>query len=206
MPPEPYPSWQRPTPWGTPLRSGGVRTREFGSFRHLALRFLGALSPAGPVPADEAWARSLLLPGELALWQRMSGPDRRHAVGVARDTIARLSGDGVPATRPVAAAALLHDVGKVEAGLGTLARVAVTLAAMVVGRERMVSAGSGAPVRSWRRRAAAYLTHDRIGERLLRHAGADELTVTWAAEHHLAPQGWTVARSVAEALKAADGD
>ncbi len=36
--------------------------------------------------------------------------------------------------REVVAAALLHDVGKIEAGLGTWARAGVTFAAMAVGR------------------------------------------------------------------------
>ncbi|MHB1928475.1 MAG: hypothetical protein ACYDEN_13435 [Acidimicrobiales bacterium] len=193
-------------------------TDGFGSMRHLAGRFLGALSPAGPPAAAEAWARSHLLPGEVRLWERMSGPDRRHAVGVARDAITRLTtgGTGAP-PRPVVAAALLHDVGKVESGFGTFARVAVTAAAMVVGRERLAGEGA-APARlagarssrraatGWRGRAAAYLAHDRIGADLLRVAGADEVTVAWAREHHLPAERWSVERPVAEALKAADGD
>ena len=109
----------------------------FGSWRHLAGRFFGALSPAGPAQSDEEWALSSLLDGERDLWRRMSGPDRRHAVDVARETI-RLLGPGEP-PREVVAAALLHDVGKVESGLGTFARVGVTLAAMAGGRSRLVS-------------------------------------------------------------------
>ena len=94
----------------------------FGSWRHLAVRFFGALSPAGPSPTDEAWAVGSLLEGEQALWWRMSGPDRRHAVGVARETMRLLQLNEPP--REVVAAALLHDVGKVESSLGTFSRVA----------------------------------------------------------------------------------
>ena len=54
------------------------------ALRHLTGRFLGSLRPGGPSPDDEAWVWSVLLPGERALWGRMSGADRRHAVGVAR--------------------------------------------------------------------------------------------------------------------------
>ena len=108
----------------------------FGSFQHLAVRFFGALDPRGPSPSEEAWALGWLLPGEQRLWRRMSGPDRRHAAGVARD-VARLLGDPIP-RREVMASALLHDVGKVESGIGTFTRVAVTLAAMGLGRERLV--------------------------------------------------------------------
>jgi hypothetical protein len=115
----------------------------------------------------------------------MSGPDRRHAVGVAR---------AVPA--PLAAAALLHDVGKVEAGLGTLARVPATLVGLVA-RERVVR-GNG--------RIARYLRHDALGADLLAAAGADPLTVAWAREHHLPPARWTVPADAGAALKAADDD
>ena len=181
---------------------------------------MGSLSPAGPAAADEAWARRHLLPGEDRLWVRMSGPDRRHAVGVARDAIALLGPEEPP--RAVVAAALLHDVGKLESGLGTFARVGVTVAALAVGRERIVGGGGAAeagdareardlrggrgPAARWAERARAYLTHDRIGATLLRAAGADDLTAAWAEEHHLPEARWSIDRRIAAALKAADGD
>ena len=182
---------------------------DFGSLGHLARRFLGSLSPAGPSRADEQWALRQLLPGERELWGRMSGPDRRHAVGVARETIELLG--PAPIARAVVAAALLHDVGKVESGLGTFARVAVTVAAMVVGRERIVAAGrTGRPGRSglrgWSERPSAYLAHDLIGAGLLAAAGADPLTSTWAGEHHLPKERWSIDQHLAAALKEADGD
>ena len=160
---------------------------------HLARRFVTALDPRGPAAADEAWVAGVLSPGERGLWARMSGPDRRHAVGVARRAAAAR---GPRAERPVLAAALLHDVGKIESGLGTLARVPATVAGMVA-RER-VSAGGG--------RVARYLRHDAIGARLLREAGAHPLTSTWAAEHHRPPAAWSLPADVARALKEADDD
>ncbi|HLI53796.1 MAG TPA: HD domain-containing protein [Acidimicrobiales bacterium] len=163
----------------------------FGSFGHLATRFFGALDPRGPSQAEEDWATGWLLPGEQRLWRRMSGPDRRHAAGVAREVGRRLGG----APREVMAAALLHDVGKVDSGLGTFARVWVTLAAMAVGRDRVPG-----------RRAKRYLAHDRIGASLLRDAGSDPITVAWAGEHHRPEGCWTLDPTVAAALKAADGD
>lgn len=186
----------------------GVASHEdFGSWRHLSARFFIALWPGGPSAADESWARAQLLDGEQALWQRMSGPDRRHAVGVARDTVRLLGPDR--AGRDVIAAALLHDVGKVESSLGTLARVAVTLAALVVGRSRLLR-WAGEPLGddrpSRRARVGLYLAHDRLGAGLLEAAGSRGLTVSWAAEHHLAPERWTVDRAIGAALKAADGD
>lgn len=181
----------------------------FGSFKHLAVRFFGALDPRGPDAGEESWARGCLLPGEQGLWARMSGPDRRHAAGVAREVAVLLSaGGGPPAGREVMAAALLHDVGKIESGLGTFSRVGVTVAAMAAGRERLAAPGSadGGSAAGWRRRAGQYLTHDRIGADLLRQAGSHSLTVAWAREHHLPPSAWTIDRRVADALKAADGD
>lgn len=191
---------------------------EFGSVRHLTGRFFGALWPGGPSAAGEAWARQWLLPGELRLWESMSGPDRRHAVGVARRTLTLLgygaaSGEDAPGSggsesggskRAVAASALLHDVGKIEAGLGTVTRSAATGLAIVVGRRRLAS--STGEEGAWRRRLRLYFTHDRVGSELLERAGSDPLTVTWAAQHHQRRESWTIDLRIADALKAADGD
>ena len=51
---------------------------------HLVRRFLGSLRPGGPASAEREWAESQLLAGELELWRRLPGPDRRHSVAVAR--------------------------------------------------------------------------------------------------------------------------
>ncbi len=178
--------------------------REFGSARHLVTRFVGALWPGGPRRADEAWARRFLLPGEQALWERMSGPDRRHAVGVAHATLEILH-DATP-SREVVASALLHDVGKVESALGTISRALVTALAMVVGRHELAAPAHDAGEARWRRRARLYLTHDRLGAALLEGAGSDPLTVAWAAQHHGDPGRWTVDPRIGAALKAADDD
>src|SRR5687768_17393517 len=92
---------------------------------HLAKRFVGSLRRGAP--AREQWALDLLSPAEQALWRRMPDADRRHAVDVAWSL-----GD-----RPdeVLVAALLHDVGKIESGLGTFGRVGATIAGVVRERE-----------------------------------------------------------------------
>lgn len=172
--------------------------------RHLAERFFGALSSAGPEPYDERWALDYLLPSERGLWLRMSGPDRRHAVHVAREAVRGLARAGTPAERPVIAAALLHDVGKVESGLGTFARVAATLAGMAGGRKRLSRSSPRPAKRRWAAGTRLYLAHDRIGGELLRAAGSDPFTVAWTEEHHLPPERWTIDRRLGEALKAAD--
>jgi hypothetical protein len=137
----------------------------------------------------------------------MSGPDRRHAVEVARGTLRLLQPD--QPRRDIVAAALLHDVGKVESEFGTFARVGVTLVAIAVGRRRLVSWAEAAPDPSrlsLRRRTGLYLSHDRLGAALLGVAGSEALTVNWAREHHSSPARWTVDGRVGAALKEADGD
>jgi hypothetical protein len=130
----------------------------------------------------------------------MSAPDRRHAVAVARRVDAALGED---ATRPVLAAALLHDVGKIDSGFGPVRRAVATVAGMASGHDR---------ARRWRRRGGMvgrvgrYLCHDEIGAELLAAAGSDPVTVGWTREHHLPPERWTVTRGIGEALKAADDD
>ena len=168
--------------------------------RHLVKRFFGSLRPGGPPAADVEWVRGVLLDGELRLWQRMSGPDQRHSVQVARDVERRL---GHEATRPVLAAALLHDVGKLDAGLGTFGRVVATLTIALAGRDEVLSwQGS----RGIHRRIALYARHAELGAQMLTLAGSDPLTIAWAREHHLPTDRWSVDRDLAEVLDACDND
>jgi hypothetical protein len=155
---------------------------------HLAKRFATSLV-ARPLSADEqAWVDAQLLPGEQALWRRMSTADRRHAYEVGQRVMTALADR---ATRPVLAAALLHDVGKVESGLGTLGRSAATVLSNVGIRPSKV---------------AAYRAHNEIGRRLLEQAGSDVLTSTWAYEHERPMNEWTIDPVIAGALHAADDD
>lgn len=122
---------------------------------HLARRFKGSLSRQPPADADEAWARSLLDAAEAELWSRMTPADRRHSIEVA----GRFASFRPAATRDELAGALLHDVGKVESGLGTWGRVAAT----VVGPRT--------------RRFRTYHDHERIGAEWLAACGSDPSTV-----------------------------
>ena len=168
--------------------------------RHLVGRCVGSLRPGGPGAHAEAWVQERLLPRERELWRRMSGPDRRHAYGVARRVERAL---GHEATRPVLAAALLHDVGKVDSGLRTYGRVVATVSGAFAGRDM---------AHVWRtktgitRKVGLYLLHPDIGGDQLALADADPLTVAWAREHHLPEDQWTVPRHLARALKDADDD
>lgn len=162
---------------------------------HLVRRFLGSLSPGPLAAADDEWVRATLGPGERALWERMSLADRKHAAGVARLVSRQVGTDD----RAVLAAALLHDVGKVDAGLGTFGRVAAT----VIGRDRGWRWRDADGVRG---RVGRYLHHDAIGASLLEAAGADPLTVAWAREHHRPERDWSVPVDVGRVLRDADDD
>lgn len=167
---------------------------------HLARRFFGSLRPGGPAQGEEEWAQSQLLPSEVALWRRMSNPDRRHAAAVARAVERSL---GHEAARPVLAAALLHDVGKVESGLRTYGRVIATLCGMIVGRDH---AKLWMRSRGFTRRVGMYLLHPELGGDLLGMAGSDPLTEAWTREHHMPPDQWTISPKLAQVLKDCDDD
>jgi hypothetical protein len=128
---------------------------------HLARRFVTSLSRRPPGPADEAWAEGWLLPGEVDLWRRRAAQDRRHAIVVARRFVTRRR----HADRAEVSGALLHDVGKVDAGLGTLGRVVATLVGPRTDRFR------------------AYHDHEAIGARMAAAAGADPVTVSLIEGH-----------------------
>jgi hypothetical protein len=154
-------SWRSPAAQAVRGRSlAGARSLAPGpgvpvTYRHLGRRFVTSMSPRPPSKSDDAWAQDWLLATEVELWRRMSNPDRRHAVEVARRFAARRA----DATRAEMAGALLHDVGKIESGLGTLSRVAAT----VVGPRT--------------ERFRAYHDHEAIGARLAEAAGSDPVTV-----------------------------
>ncbi len=167
---------------------------------HLVKRFVGSLRPGGPKAVDVEWVTSVLFTDEFVLWQRMYGPDRRHSVQVGRDVEAALGAD---ATAAVLAAALLHDVGKVQSGLRTYTRVMATLVAAVAGRDM---APAWAQASGVTRRIGLYLMHDELGADLLAMAGSDPVAIAWAREHHLPAEQWTVDSRIAEAIDQADND
>jgi hypothetical protein len=167
---------------------------------HLTRRFFGSLKPGGPSDVDRSWVETTLSEAEYALWSRMSGPDRRHSAQVGRDVERML---GAEATAPVLAAALLHDVGKIDADLGTWGRVIATLSAKVAGRDaaKLWIKSSG-----FTRKVGLYLHHPEIGADMLELAGSDPLTVSWTEEHHRPADEWTLPAAITTALDAADND
>lgn len=168
---------------------------------HLARRFVGSLSKRPPTVDDARWAESFLLPIEAAMWRKMSNVDRRHHVLVAR----RFLAERPDATRAEMAGALLHDVGKVDAGLGAYGRTVATLSGAAVKRDPE-TIRDWTRTRGFTRRVGLYLQHPRLGGDMLELAGSDPLTVAWAREHHLPADEWTVPADLGAALKDADDD
>ena len=160
------------------------------SIAHLARRFVRSLSSAPPQAGDEAWAEGFLLPGEVEVWRRMSNPDRRHAVEVSRRFEAAVPDAG----RPTMAAALLHDCGKIDSGLGTYHRVAATIWIALVGRERAGRARGGSG------RVARYARHEPIGADLLVQAGSAPLTIALVGRQPDAPPATLAALAAADDL------
>jgi response regulator RpfG family c-di-GMP phosphodiesterase len=97
----------------------------------------------------------VLLKNEFELWCRMKPHDQRHSVEVAR----RFSELHPTFSRDEVAAALLHDIGKVESELGIMGRVVATIA--------------GPKGEKFRR----YHDHELIGLNLCRKAGSSAETL-----------------------------
>jgi hypothetical protein len=111
---------------------------------HLVRRAIGSFSNAEPEITSEI--SGFLLPGELNLWLAMPGRDQRHSIDVLKRFLVLYP----DASRAQVAAALLHDVGKVQSGLGWLGRIGATLIGPRTNRFRL------------------YHQHEEIGAEMLR--------------------------------------
>jgi hypothetical protein len=148
---------------------------------HLSRRFFGSLRPGPPRSDDVAWVESVLEPGEYELWMRMANADRRHSVVVARRVERALSDTPYAGDTRWAATALLHDVGKIDAGLNTFQRVGATFAGAAGGHD-MAEAWSAK--RGITRRVGLYLRHPELGATRIRLAGGRSEIAAWAEAHH----------------------
>lgn len=170
----------------------GQRTRHVA---HLVGRFFGSLRRTQPSELDLAWVRDTLTEPEYALWATLGRADRVESIGTARRTVRALSNTPYAGDPRWVAAALLHDVGKADAGLGPFGRAAATAYGWVRAPARM------------RGRAGRYLRHAARGAAALERAGARPEAVAWAAAHHdgdgRPPQ--LIPAAVARVLAEADG-
>jgi hypothetical protein len=172
---------------------------------HLVRRFVGALSPARPKPADVEWVASILTAEEMTVWQRLPRHDRRHSIRVARDVETTLAGTEHAGDPRWIEAALLHDVGKLDAHLGIVGRVGATLAAAAAGPE-LADAWSGK--RGVTRRVGLYLRHPELGADRIRISGGSPEAARWAECHQDARRHASsgLPPAVIAALAAADDD
>ncbi len=136
---------------------------------------------------------------------RLAAHDQVHAVRVAKVTRGKLAGSAYEDDNRWLGAALMHDIGKLEARLATHERIVATLAGRAVGLStaRRWAGGSG-----FVRRLGLYLTHGAAGAEMIRRAGGREELAAWAEIHqayHL-PAESPVPALVAQALSAADAD
>ncbi len=160
-------------------------------------------SVPGPPPVqDEAWAGEVLAPEELLLFRRLPNHDRRHALQVAHRAQVAL-GPSRDESRWLAAA-MLHDVGKYDAGLSVAGRAIATVA--VLGPSGAVRVQRWLTGRGWRYRIALYARHGELGADQIRRAGGREEAAVWSEAHHH-PETWTripIPQDVAAILDAAD--
>ncbi len=138
----------------------GLATRWY----HLVRRFFGFVLARPLTPREQSEAASLLTGAEAELFFRQQYQDQRHALVVARRVLRQRPGD-----KEIAAAALLHDVGKVGIGLGAVQRSIATVA-------------DGLRIRL-RGRYEQYRRHGPIGADQLAEVGASELSVSFARLH-----------------------
>ena len=135
---------------------------------HLTRRFVRALWPGRPRARDIAWVGSILEPTELAVWHELPRHDQRYTIRVAQLVEQRLAGTEFAGDPRWLAAALLHDVGKLDAGLGVVGRSVATVLGAIAGSTRV---DRWALASGFRRRAAWYLRHDERGAARIRAVG-----------------------------------
>jgi hypothetical protein len=172
---------------------------------HLARRFFGALWPGRPDATDVAWVATVLNDQELTVWNRMPNHDRRHSINVARDVEAELANTKYAGDPRWAEAALLHDVGKLDSGLGVFGRVFATLAGAAAGHDM---AEPWSQKRGITRKFGLYLRHPELGASRIRMCDGSREAALWA-EAHQDPDLWPstgLPEVVIQALAAADDD
>src|SRR2546429_6763196 len=147
----------------------------------LGRRFARALWPGRPGERDVAGVAGILGPAELGLWRSLPNHDRRYTIRVAKLVEARLAGTEYAGEPRWLAAALLHDVGKLDASLGVVGRSVATVMGAVAGPVRV---DRWAQTSGFRRRAAWYLHHDDRGADRIRAAGGRDEAARWARAPH----------------------
>ena len=149
---------------------------------------------------DIHWVSSQLSQSEFTYWTKLPLADKSHSFQVAKQTQS-LIGDR---EKVFIAAALLHDIGKLESGFGTFGRVFATLVCLFFPLGKMEKWAQ--KNRGLRRRLIDYAKHPELGAKLLKGIGSKEQTITWVLEHHSEREKWDTPKEIAEILSSSDND
>jgi len=172
----------------------------FQNFSHLTKRFWSSLKPKKLSEEDFYWVGSHLSENELLYWEKLSMADRHHSYQVAKQADSEIGEHG----KEFIAAALLHDIGKLESGFGTFGRVFATLCCFLFPLRKMEKWSER--TKGLRRRLVDYAKHPVLGAELLSGIGSQEQTITWVLEHHLEREKWKTPPEIAKILSSSDND
>lgn len=172
---------------------------------HRAKGFFKSIIPKKLTGEQREWIRQQLTNREAELFFRMSMIDQVHSYQVAQHVEAALqkSDHDVSDTDRswMLQAALLHDVGKTVANLGTIGRVIATLSIAAGGSDM---GKHWARTRGMTRRIGMYAMYPDLGADMLTLAESHPLVSAWAREHHFNESDWTVPTACGRILAAAD--
>ena len=129
--------------------------------RHLVKRFFGSFHSTPLDAVEQVWVQEVLSDREFDLWKSQATVDQRHSFDIAH----RFLQIRPNATRDERAGALLHDIGKIDARLGVVARVIATLVPLPT------------------RRFSMYRHHQAHGAQLLKTICCSEETIALVAGH-----------------------
>ena len=150
-----------------------------GTWRHLATRLLSVVFSAGLTLEEVAETRSWLSPFEGESFFAQPAYDQRHGLEAARHLALQQ-----PIRRDLVRAALLHDIGKRQSGLGPIGRSVASAHTKLGG----VARGK------W----LSYLEHGHAGALELDVLGAEPIVVDFARHHHgerpasISEEDWTL--------------
>ncbi|MFL3012117.1 MAG: HDIG domain-containing metalloprotein [Acidimicrobiales bacterium] len=172
----------------------------FQNLSHLIKRFWFSLKPGKLSEEDLRWVGFHLSEGEFLYWEKLSMADRHHSFQVAKQAESEIGEEG----KEFIAAALLHDIGKLESGFGTFGRVFATLCCFLFPIRKMEKWSER--TKGLRRRLVDYAKHPALGAELLIGIGSRQQVVTWVLEHHSEREKWETPIEIAEILSSSDND
>jgi hypothetical protein len=135
-------------------------------------------------PVEWALAERYLSPRLLVLFKQMNRDEQLHSLAVLRDVLAQSD-----TPTDLAAAALLHDVGKSRYPIGVWQKTFAVMVRAIV-PDAYYRWSKGSPLNLWERPFVVYEQHPVWSAQMLREAGASD-TVCWlAGEHATVAEKW----------------